>query len=131
LRFAPDRGTGGPCRFDNSATCLRVELEGSLRRLGVDHVALFYIHRREADRSVEEVVQTLQNLIAEGRIGGYGLSEVSPGTLRRARAIHPCREVQNEYALGTRQPEPGMVQTCTALDTAFVAFSPLARGALA
>lgn len=117
-------------RFDNSESHLRAELEGSLKRLGVDHVALFYIHRREQERPVEEVVQTLQKLIAEGKIGGYGLSEVSPGTLRRAHAVHPCRAVQNEYSLWTRQPELGMLQTCAELGTAFVPFSPLARGAL-
>ncbi len=121
----------GPSRrFDNSEAHLRAELEGSLKRLGVDHVALFYIHRREQERPVEEVVQTLQKLIHEGKIGGYGLSEVSPGTLRRAHSVHPCRAVQSEYSLWTRQPELGMIQTCAELGTAFVPFSPLARGAL-
>lgn len=117
-------------RFDNSAAYLRAELEGSLRRLGTDNVTLFYIHRREQERPVEEVVGTLQTLIAEGKIGGYGLSEVSPGTLRRAHAVHPCMAVQNEYSLWTRQPELGLIQTCAELGTAFVPFSPLARGAL-
>ena len=121
---------GPPRRFDNSEAHLRAELEGSLKRLGVDHVALFYIHRREQERPVEEVVQTLQKLIHEGKIGGYGLSEVSPGTLRRAHAVHPCRAVQNEYSLWTRQPDLGLLQTCAELGTAFVPFSPLARGAL-
>ena len=121
----------GPTRrFDNSEAYLRSELEGSLKRMGVDHVALFYIHRREQERPVEDVVQTLQKLIAEGKIGGYGLSEVSPGTLRRAHAVHPCRAVQNEYSLWTRQPELGLLQACAELGTAFVPFSPLARGAL-
>ncbi len=117
-------------RFDNSASHLRSELEGSLKRMGVDHVTLFYIHRREQERPVEEVVQTLQALIAEGKIGGYGLSEISPGTLRRAHAVHPCMAVQNEYSLWTRQPELGLLQTCAELGTAFVPFSPLARGVL-
>jgi aryl-alcohol dehydrogenase-like predicted oxidoreductase len=122
---------GGPNRrFDNSESHLRRELEGSLKRMGVDHVALFYIHRREQERPIEEVVQTLQLLIAEGKIGGYGLSEVSPGTLRRAHAVHPCMAVQSEYSLWTRQPELGMLQTCAKLGTAFVPFSPLARGVL-
>jgi len=122
---------GGPNRrFDNSESHLRRELEGSLKRMGVDHVALFYIHRREQERPIEEVVQTLQLLIAEGKIGGYGLSEVSPGTLRRAHAVHPCMAVQSEYSLWTRQPELGMLQTCAELGTAFVPFSPLARGVL-
>ncbi len=119
---------GASRRFDNSAAHLRAELEGSLRRLGVDHVDLFYIHRREAERPIEEVVETLGRLINEGKIGGYGLSEISPGTLRRAHAIHPCRAVQNEYSLWTRQPELGLIQTCTELGVAFIPFSPLARG---
>ena len=115
-------------RFDNSETYLRSELEASLKRLNRDHVELFYIHRREQDRPIEEVVETLKRLIDEGKIGGYGLSEVSPATLRRAHAVHPCRAVQNEYSLWTRQPELGMLQTCAELGTAFVPFSPLGRG---
>lgn len=120
--------TGAARRFDNSSAYLRAELDASLKRLGVDHVTLFYIHRREAERPVEEVVEALAALIREGKIGGYGLSEVSPGTLRRAHAVHPCMAVQNEYSLWTRQPELGLIQTCAELGTAFVPFSPLARG---
>jgi len=121
---------GADRRFDNSEPHLRAELEGSLRRLGVDHVTLFYIHRRETERPIEEVVQTLQTLIAEGKILGYGLSEIAPGTLRRAHSVHPCMAVQNEYSLWTRQPDLGLIQACADLGTAFVPFSPLARGAL-
>lgn len=122
---------GGPNRrIDNSDAYLRAELERSLRRLGLDHVDLFYIHRHEEARPVEEVATTLAALIAEGKIGGYGMSEIAPYTLRRAHAVHPCRAVQNEYSLWTRQPELGLIQTCAELGTAFVPFSPLARGAL-
>ena len=120
--------SGPPRRFDNSESHLRSELEGSLKRLGVERVDLFYIHRREAARPVEAVVETLSRLIAEGKIGGYGLSEVAPGTLRRAHAVHPCSAVQNEYSLWTRQPELGLIQACAELGVAFVPFSPLARG---
>lgn len=121
---------GPPRRFDNSAKHLRTELQASLKRLGTDHVALFYVHRREERRPIEEVADALAGLIREGLIGGYGLSEIAPGTLRRAHAVHPCRAVQNEYSLWTRQPELGLIQACAELGTAFVPFSPLARGAL-
>jgi aryl-alcohol dehydrogenase-like predicted oxidoreductase len=119
-----------PRRIDNSESHLRAELEDSLRRLGLDHVALFYIHRRDQTIPIEDVAGTLSLLVEEGKIGGYGMSEVSPGTLRRAHAVHPVRAIQNEYSLWTRQPELGLIQACAELGTAFVPFSPLARGAL-
>lgn len=119
---------GPPRRFDNSPDHMRSALEGSLQRLGVERVDLFYVHRREAARPIEEVAALMGDLVAEGKIGGYGLSEVSPGTLRRAHAVHPVRAVQNEYSLWTRLPDLGMIQTCAELGVAFVAFSPLARG---
>jgi len=117
-------------RIDNSAAHLRAELEGSLRRLGRDHVDLFYLHRRERARPLEEVTETLSRLMEEGKIGGYGLSEVAPDTIRAAHALLPVTAVQNEYSLWTRQPELGVIQCCKALGIAFVAFSPLARGML-
>jgi aryl-alcohol dehydrogenase-like predicted oxidoreductase len=120
---------GGPQRrIDNSDAYLRRELDGSLRRLGVDHVDLFYIHRHEEARPIEEIAETMAALMAEGKIGGYGLSEVAPYTLRRAHAVQTVRAVQNEYSLWTRQPELGLIQTCAELGVAFVPFSPLARG---
>jgi len=119
---------GPPRSFDNSEAHLRSELEGSLRRLGREHVELFYIHRRDTRVPLEDVVGTLSRLIEEGKIGGYGLSEVAPATLRRAHAVHPCRAVQNEYSLWTRQPELGLIRACAELGVAFVPFSPVARG---
>jgi aryl-alcohol dehydrogenase-like predicted oxidoreductase len=115
-------------RFDNSEPELRRALEGSLDRRGVDYVDLYYIHRREQDRPIEEVTQTLSKFIDEGKIGGFGFSEISPHSLRRAHAVHPVMAVQSEYSLWTRQPEMGMVQTCAELGVTFVPFSPLARG---
>ena len=82
--FDPER------RIDNSEVHLRAELEASLTRLGRDYVDLFYIHRREAACPLEEVIGTLGRLIQEGKIGGYGMSEIAPYTLRAAHAIHPC-----------------------------------------
>ncbi len=114
--------------FDNAAETLRTSLEGSLKRLGVDHVDLYYVHRREQARPIEEVAETMSRFIEEGKIGAYGLSEVAPATVRRAHAVHPVAAVQNEYSLWTRQPELGLLQTCAELGITFVAFSPLARG---
>ncbi|MBL8562515.1 MAG: aldo/keto reductase [Gemmobacter sp.] len=121
---------GPPRGVTNDSAYLRAELEGSLRRLGVERVDLFYIHRRDATRPLEEVIGTLQALETEGKIGGYGLSEIAPETLRQAHALHPCLAVQNEYSLWTRQPELGVLQECQRLGVSFVAFSPLARGML-
>ncbi|TMM51548.1 aldo/keto reductase [Sulfitobacter sabulilitoris] len=115
-------------RANNEANHLRRELEGSLKRLGVDHVGLYYIHRRDQTVPLEDVIGTLSDFVAEGKIGGYGLSEVAPQTVRLAHAIHPCTAVQSEYSLWTRLPELGMIQTCADLGVAFVPFSPLARG---
>lgn len=124
-----DPETGQRC-FDNSMSHLRKELEGSLTRLGLEQVDLYYIHRRDTRVPIEELVETLVTFKKEGKIGGYGLSEVAPYTLRQAAAIHPCEAVQNEYSLSTRLPELGMLQECDRLGTAMVAFSPVGRGLL-
>ena len=124
IRRDPQRGRF----FDNSPEHLREALEGSLQRLKVDYVDLYYIHRREQARPIEEVMETLVSLKQEGKIGGIGFSEISPASLRRAHAVHPVMAVQSEYSLWTRLPELGMLQTCRELGVAFVPFSPLARG---
>ncbi|AWD21548.1 aldo/keto reductase [Fuscovulum blasticum] len=116
-------------RVDNQPEHLRRELEASLKRLGMDHVALFYAHRHDPLIPIEDVAGTMSRLVDEGKIGGYGLSEIAPHTLERAHAVHPVTAVQNEYSLWTRQPELGMIQRCASLGVAFVPFSPLARGA--
>lgn len=115
---------------DNSEPGLRKALEGSLSRLGVDNVALYYVHRRQFDIPVEEVVETLEGFRQEGLIGSFGFSEIAPSTLRRASAVAPVAAVQNEYSLWTRYPELGLIQACAELGTSFVPFSPLARGML-
>ncbi|SEN79187.1 Predicted oxidoreductase [Pseudorhodobacter antarcticus] len=122
--------TTPPRGFNNSAAYIRAELEASLRRLRTDHVALYYIHRRQPEIEIEEVAGTMARLVEEGKIGGYGLSEVAPYTIRRAHAVHPVRAVQNEYSLWTRLPELGVTRACADLGIAFVPFSPLGRGML-
>ena len=122
------RDAEGRRSFDNSRDHLRGELEKSLERLGVGSVALYYVHRREQDRPIEEVTETLAAFREEGLIGGFGFSEIAPSSLRRAHAVHPVMAVQSEYSLWSREPDLGMVQTCAELGTAFVPFSPLARG---
>ncbi len=114
--------------YDNSPEALRASLEASLRRLGVEHVHLYYIHRRQQERPVEEVMETLVRFKEEGKIGAIGLSEVAPSTLERACAVHPVAAVQSEYSLWTRQPELGLIQACERHGTALVAFAPVGRG---
>lgn len=116
-------------RIDNRPEHMRAELEGSLKRLGVDNVTLFYAHRRDPQVPAEDLAGTMQRLVTEGKILGYGLSEVGPYTLERCHAVHPVMAVQNEYSLWTRTPELGLIQRCAQLGVAFVPFSPLARGA--
>lgn len=116
-------------RIDNRPEHMRSELEGSLKRLGTDHVTLFYAHRHDPLIPAEDLAGTMQRLHEEGKILGYGLSEVGPYTLERCHAVHPVMAVQNEYSLWTRTPELGLIQRCAKLGVAFVPFSPLARGA--
>lgn len=121
---------GPPRSINNELGYLRSELEASMERLNRDHVELFYIHRREQERPIEEVAESMGKLIEEGLIGGWGLSEVAPTTIRRAHAVTPVRAVQSEYSLWTREPELGVLQTCAELGVAFVPFSPVGRGVI-
>jgi aryl-alcohol dehydrogenase-like predicted oxidoreductase len=113
---------------DNSGPYLRRSLEGSLTRLGVDRVELYYVHRRDWSIPIEAVTETLEGFRQEGLIGGFGYSEIAPSSLRRAASVAPVTAVQNEYSLWTRYPELGLIQACVELGTAFIPFSPLARG---
>jgi aryl-alcohol dehydrogenase-like predicted oxidoreductase len=119
-----------PRGFDNSPAFLRECLESSLKRLGVERVELYYVHRRDQSVPIEDVTGTLVEFKREGKIGGFGFSEISPASLERAHKVHPVAAVQSEYSLWSRQPELGMLQACQRLGTTFVAFSPVARGVL-
>lgn len=117
--------------FDNSPEHLRTALERSLGNLGLEHVDLYYIHRREPARPIEDVMETLVRFKQEGKIGGIGFSEISPSSLRRAHAVHAVMAVQSEYSLWSRMPDLGMIRACADLGVAFVPFSPLGRGVFA
>lgn len=104
--------------------------EASLKRLDTDVIDLYYMHRKDDDTPIEEVVGAMAQLVQQGKIRGIGLSEVNADTLRRAHAVHPISALQSEYSLWTRDPEDGVLQTCKELGIAFVAYSPLGRGFL-
>ena len=114
--------------FNNKPDYLREQLEGSLKRLGVEQIQMYYIHRRDPEIEIEDLMETLMAFKSEGKIEGIGFSEISPSSLRRAWAVGPVMGVQNEYSLWTRYPDLGMIQACEELGTGFVAFSPVGRG---
>lgn len=124
------RDADGNRIFDNSAVHLEAELDASLQRLGLDHVDLFYAHRRDPRITPEETAANLGRLVEKGKTRAIGLSEVAPSTLRRAIKEYPIAAIQSEYSLSTRYPELGLVQTCAELGVAFVAFSPVGRSLL-
>ncbi|MBT26293.1 aldo/keto reductase [Thalassobius sp. S69A] len=116
--------------FKNTLDHLESELDGSLKRLGLDCVDLFYVHRRQADIPIEEVAGHMARLREKGKIRGIGFSEIAPASLRRAVTETHVDAVQSEYSLSTRLPEMGLVQTCAQLGTALMAFSPVGRSFL-
>jgi aryl-alcohol dehydrogenase-like predicted oxidoreductase len=123
------RGDGGR-GLDGSAENVRLSIEGSLKRLGTDYIDLYYQHRMDPDTPVEETVGALAELIQEGKLRGYGLSEAAPDTIRRAHAVHPVTALQTEYSLWSRDPEAEILPVVRELGIAFVAYSPLGRGFL-
>lgn len=116
--------------FNNEPAYLRDCIEGSLQRLGVDRIDLYYAHRRDPSVPIEDLVGEMARLKEEGKIGAIGLSEMSPATLERAASVAPIAAMQSEYSLWTRLPELGLVQACAQHGTALVAFSALGRGVL-
>ncbi|MAQ85710.1 MAG: aldo/keto reductase [Maritimibacter sp.] len=116
--------------LDNGPDYARQACEGSLRRLGIERIDLYYVHRIEQDRPIEETMEGLARLVDEGKIARIGLCEVSAETLRRAHAVHPVTAVQTEYSLWSRGPEDEVLPTCRELGIGFVPYSPLGRGFL-
>ncbi len=104
--------------------------EASLKRLEIETIDLYYLHRADPATPIEETVGAMAHLVKQGKIRGIGLSEVSAITIRKAHAVHPITAIQSEYSLWTRDPEDGVLQTCKELGIAFVAYSPLGRGFL-
>ena len=104
--------------------------DGSLRRLGVDHIDLYYQHRVDPDVPIEETVGAMAELVSEGKVRYLGLSEAAPETIRRAHAVHPISALQTEYSLWTRDPEAEILPTLRELGIGLVAYSPLGRGFL-
>ena len=117
--------------LDSSPKSVTRTLEGSLRRLGVDHIDLYYLHRVDPGTPIEETVGAMAELVQEGKVRSIGLSEAAPETIRRAHATHPITALQTEYSLFERDPEVnGVLDTTRELGIEFVAYSPLGRGVL-
>ena len=117
-------------RLDSSPASVRAAVEGSLTRLGTDHIDLYYQHRLDPDTPIEDTVGAMAGLVAEGKIRHIGLSEAWVGTIRRAHAVHPITALQSEYSLWTRDPEEEVLPVLRELRIGFVPYSPLGRGFL-
>jgi aryl-alcohol dehydrogenase-like predicted oxidoreductase len=121
--------TGRP-QVDSSPANIRIAIEGSLRRLGTDHIDLYYQHRVDPDTPIEDVIGTLSELVAGGKVRHIGLSEAWVDTIRRAHAVHPIAALQSEYSLWTRDPEPDVLPVLRELGIGLVPYSPLGHGFL-
>ncbi|ASW44218.1 aldo/keto reductase [Clostridium isatidis] len=121
---------GGFLRYNGSPKYVKAAAEASLRRLGVDHIDLYYLHRIDPFIPIEETVGAMADLVKEGKIRYIGLSEASADMIRRAHAVHPITAVQTEYSLWSRDIEDEVLPTLRELGIGFVAYSPLGRGFL-
>ncbi len=127
VRDPNDRSLRG---LDGSPAYIRAACDGSLRRLGVDHVDLYQLHRADPNVPIEDSVGALAELVRAGKTRFIGLSEVGPETLRRAARVHPIATLQTEYSLLTRDVEAEVLPACRELGVGFLAYSPLGRGLL-
>ena len=121
---------GGPGIVDSSPANIKAAVEGSLRRLGTDHIDLYYQHRVDRATPIEETAGAVAELIAEGKVLHFGLSEASPDTIRRAHAVQPVAALQTEYSLWTRDVEAEILPLLRELGIGFVPYSPLGHGLL-
>jgi aryl-alcohol dehydrogenase-like predicted oxidoreductase len=121
---------GGPGVIDSSPANVRTAVEGSLRRLGTDHIDLYYQHRVDPNTPIEETAGAVADLIREGKVLHFGLSEASPETIRRAHAVQPVSALQTEYSLWTRDVEAEILPLLRELGIGFVPYSPLGHGLL-
>jgi aryl-alcohol dehydrogenase-like predicted oxidoreductase len=130
-KFGNVRGEDGSFRgVDGRPEYVRKCIEASLRRLGVDHVDLYYQHRVDPKTPIEDTVGAMAELVREGKVRYLGLSEAAPATIERAHAVHPISALQTEYSLWSREPEDEILPTVRRLGIGFVAYSPLGRGFL-
>ena len=123
-----EMSTTGP--LDGSPDHVRRSIDGSLERLGTDHIDLYYQHRVDPNVPIEETVGAMAELVQQGKVRHIGLSEAAPDTIRRAHAVHPITAVQTEFSLWTRFAETEVIPTCRELGIGFVPYSPLGRGFL-
>jgi aryl-alcohol dehydrogenase-like predicted oxidoreductase len=123
-----EMSTTGP--LDGSPDHVRRSIDGSLERLGTDHIDLYYQHRVDPNVPIEETVGAMAELVQQGKVRQIGLSEAAPDTIRRAHAVHPITAVQTEFSLWTRFAETDVIPTCRELGIGFVPYSPLGRGFL-
>lgn len=129
-KFGINRQPDGSAITDGSPANVRRAVEGSLSRLGVDHIDLYYQHRVDPNTPIEETVGAMGELVKEGKVRFLGLSEAAPATLRRGHAEHPITALQTEYSLWSREPEDELLATVRELGIGFVPYSPLGRGFL-
>ncbi len=129
-KFGIFRGPGAEMRAQGDPAYVRACCDGSLKRLGIDHIDLYYQHRVDPGVPIEETIGAMAELVKAGKVRALGMSEAAPETIRRAAKVHPIAALQTEYSLWSREPEAELLELCRELGITFVAYSPLGRGFL-